>query len=355
MTKYRFKTEEEFRKDGLWNCDYGTPNGWNSDGEMCKFLGKTLSSHYKGVGKYSGETKASKDCGNWHFQESDILPYIEGKIEEGDTVRCIVGGNKGNGYSLGLEYIATTIILDIVFDGVNLDGVFHNSLELVKKGIKEKGEPEYKARPIPDDAIKLRVIKKPHWQEEKREVRYIPTSLVVGSITWMSLVNEGNTCYHIEDNRYYVNFDTSCFEIVLDDIVMTPGYTPIENYTQIIELLESDRHYSDFHKGDIIYATSSYFIDKGFDERILDEWGYKVLKIIGKRDIPNPVKEETKVKEEDYVSKSNKVQHVIREDSGYEGQGGVVVQSRRSRTTVVNGHLKHEAVVVKSKSKVIIG
>ena len=34
MSKYRFKTEEEFKRDGLWVKDH--PNSWTSSGSMNK-------------------------------------------------------------------------------------------------------------------------------------------------------------------------------------------------------------------------------------------------------------------------------------------------------------------------------
>ena len=39
MTKYRFKTKEEFIRDGLWDEKDNCPYYWNSDGEMNEYLG----------------------------------------------------------------------------------------------------------------------------------------------------------------------------------------------------------------------------------------------------------------------------------------------------------------------------
>lgn len=41
-SKYRFKTKEEFVKDGMWNDDTYTPSHWSSDGSMNKLLGKNV-------------------------------------------------------------------------------------------------------------------------------------------------------------------------------------------------------------------------------------------------------------------------------------------------------------------------
>ena len=42
MTKYRFKTREEFIRDGLWNDEYNCPDEWAWKGEMNKYLGKDV-------------------------------------------------------------------------------------------------------------------------------------------------------------------------------------------------------------------------------------------------------------------------------------------------------------------------
>ena len=44
MSKYRFKTEEEFKRDGLWLRNY--PNNWTSSGSMNKFLGQDIPDEY---------------------------------------------------------------------------------------------------------------------------------------------------------------------------------------------------------------------------------------------------------------------------------------------------------------------
>lgn len=43
MSKYRFKTKEEFIRDGLWNYEYNVPNGWDIGGNMDGFLGIDVS------------------------------------------------------------------------------------------------------------------------------------------------------------------------------------------------------------------------------------------------------------------------------------------------------------------------
>jgi hypothetical protein len=47
MSKYRFKTEEEFKRDGLWVNN--NPYGWNSSGCMNKYLGQDIPDSYNTI------------------------------------------------------------------------------------------------------------------------------------------------------------------------------------------------------------------------------------------------------------------------------------------------------------------
>ena len=345
--KYRFKTEAEFKKEGLWDNSEGIierPDGW--DEEMLHYLSKDLTNEYSGEGDYIED--------DWFFQQEDILQYIEGAIEKGDTVRCVESGKGGQGWKLGLEFIVTSLTSrNCAFGGDDGNGVYLESLELVKKATKIEEVSEYACDPMPEGATKLRVIKRPPWVNNPNKFESIPKSLTVGSITWC---DRNTSCYLIEDNKYRVNFDKSCFEVIEDEIIMTKGYKPIENYTQIIELLEDDDPFHDFKKGDIVYADDTHFLDKAGHERNITCNEHKVLKVIDKGNNPNPVKEDIKtIKEENHVKTSNEVQHTIREDSGYEREGAVILQSRESRINITEQHLSNEGVVIRCKRSVIMG
>lgn len=67
MSKYRFKTEEEFKRDGLWIKDH--PNSWECHGKMNKYLGQDIPDSYNTIcdkyEKFIYET--------WSFLPSDYV------------------------------------------------------------------------------------------------------------------------------------------------------------------------------------------------------------------------------------------------------------------------------------------
>lgn len=66
---YRFKTLEEFRKDGQLREDCDIPRGWHSGGSMNKYMGKPIPKTYysriiSGYGfSYYG----------WSFRRNDVI------------------------------------------------------------------------------------------------------------------------------------------------------------------------------------------------------------------------------------------------------------------------------------------
>lgn len=67
MSKYRFKTEEEFKRDGLWNKDH--PNMWTSSGSMNNYLGQDIPD------KYNRFCDVNKDFSyeGWSFSNDDYV------------------------------------------------------------------------------------------------------------------------------------------------------------------------------------------------------------------------------------------------------------------------------------------
>lgn len=81
MSKYRFKTKEEFEADGLW-IDYNTvetPEGWEEYGGMNKYLGEEIPDQY--IEQIDRGSDFYMD--NWTFQAIDcIINWTEEEKEE---------------------------------------------------------------------------------------------------------------------------------------------------------------------------------------------------------------------------------------------------------------------------------
>ena len=74
MSKYRIKTEEEFKKDGLWDNTYDCPIGWHEENAMDKFFEQDVPDKYNGT----IESKKQFEYDGWIFQAHDcILKEIE--------------------------------------------------------------------------------------------------------------------------------------------------------------------------------------------------------------------------------------------------------------------------------------
>lgn len=81
MRKYRFKTEEEFKKDGLWNKNDNCPHKWNDEQFMNKYMGEEIpDEHSEAIsqGKSFHMYDEQHDM-TWKFQAIDctIVPTEE--------------------------------------------------------------------------------------------------------------------------------------------------------------------------------------------------------------------------------------------------------------------------------------
>jgi hypothetical protein len=92
MTKYRFKTKEEFKKSGDWvrySAAYSGPSYWNDKGNMDKFYGQDVPDEFNE--QIEAETEFSYD--NWSFRaEECILNSIE--LSEEETQEILKQVNK---------------------------------------------------------------------------------------------------------------------------------------------------------------------------------------------------------------------------------------------------------------------
>jgi hypothetical protein len=69
MSKYRFKTREEFERDGQWNDEYDCPVGWNESGDMNHYLGQDVPIYLYESCDVGGDFT---DDG-WYFQSTDYV------------------------------------------------------------------------------------------------------------------------------------------------------------------------------------------------------------------------------------------------------------------------------------------
>jgi hypothetical protein len=69
MSKYRFKTQEEFYRDGQWNDDNHCPLGWSLSGDMNHYLGQDVP---EGANE-SCEVGGDFTDDGWYFQPTDYV------------------------------------------------------------------------------------------------------------------------------------------------------------------------------------------------------------------------------------------------------------------------------------------
>lgn len=69
MAKYRFKTKEEFIRDGEWFHKRNTPIFWNDAGRMNHFLGQDIPEKYNS----KCDSKDSFSYDDWHFKSSNYV------------------------------------------------------------------------------------------------------------------------------------------------------------------------------------------------------------------------------------------------------------------------------------------
>lgn len=74
-SKYRFKTKEEFIRDGLWDDEYNVPNGWDIGGNMNELLGQDISVDNNDL---CNDNKVIYEHGRW-FSHCDYVLKEEGE------------------------------------------------------------------------------------------------------------------------------------------------------------------------------------------------------------------------------------------------------------------------------------
>jgi hypothetical protein len=69
MSKYRFKTQEEFIRDGQWDDDNHCPEGWSQSGDMNHYLGEDVP---EGANE-SCDLGESFDDDGWYFENTNYV------------------------------------------------------------------------------------------------------------------------------------------------------------------------------------------------------------------------------------------------------------------------------------------
>jgi hypothetical protein len=111
MSKYRFKTEEEFKADGQWDKINHCPIGWNSDGEMNHYLGQDVPEEYN----------ESIEDGQYFYEDGKYF-YIDGWTFE--STNCILKENVS--FKKGKWYKGEANNYYIKFDRIEKDDGFNN-------------------------------------------------------------------------------------------------------------------------------------------------------------------------------------------------------------------------------------
>jgi hypothetical protein len=123
MSKYRFKTKEEFVIEGLWieddsNHNNGYPGDWCSDGNMNKYIGQDIPDRYN---SHMDRDKPFNMDG-WSFEPNDYVLNKEINIEE--TLEQLKQLNQLNQNSLKTKEKMTTKTENAVKNPVSEKFVF---------------------------------------------------------------------------------------------------------------------------------------------------------------------------------------------------------------------------------------
>ena len=95
MNKYRFKTQEEFIRDGQWYDEYDCPVGWSEDGDMNHYLGQDVP---EGANENCDAGEEFEDDG-WHFEFTNYV--IKEEDYTGRWIKALVDSPSCTGVRLG--------------------------------------------------------------------------------------------------------------------------------------------------------------------------------------------------------------------------------------------------------------
>lgn len=124
MSKYRFKTQEEFIRDGQWYDDYDCPIGWSEGGDMNHYLGQDVP---EGANENCDLRKEFRHDG-WHFKATNYV-LKEKEDYTGRWIKALVDSPSCTGVRLGevIKIIGNSgvYILDKTASGISGMGIPH--------------------------------------------------------------------------------------------------------------------------------------------------------------------------------------------------------------------------------------
>jgi hypothetical protein len=95
MSKYRFKTQDEFIRDGQWNDEYDCPVGWNESGDMNHYLGEDVPIYlYERCDVNEDFTMDS-----WYFEPNNYV--LKEEDYTGRWIKAIVDNPNSTSVKLG--------------------------------------------------------------------------------------------------------------------------------------------------------------------------------------------------------------------------------------------------------------
>ena len=98
MSKYRFKTIEEFKSEGLWEDDSyssshdGYPSGWCEDGGMNKYIGMDVPDKFNSP----MEQRRSFNMDSWTFEPDDYILKEEEVVDITEVIQQVKQLNKNS-------------------------------------------------------------------------------------------------------------------------------------------------------------------------------------------------------------------------------------------------------------------
>jgi hypothetical protein len=119
ISKYRFKTAQEFASEGRWSKPYGSstyvPENWEDEGDMNHFLGQDISNEYNALVDNAIKERTEFCYKDWIFSEIDVvlknpLPEmidLRKKTATQEEINIVLQDNSGSTIYIKSPYISS--------------------------------------------------------------------------------------------------------------------------------------------------------------------------------------------------------------------------------------------------------